>query len=157
MGIFLYLKIVYFPDRAQFGLGGSFNFAKEDIDRARALDIGALHSFTGDYIVSANTLTSMEAVYKETHDHKVAFSLLQMYIIHYQFDKAFLLIKDMYRKEIDFTVIPPSTFLYIFFNSSQLSPSNYELIQGIIEDYKNNERIDQETAIVYRSLLDLYR
>lgn len=156
LGFFLYAKIVYFPQRASLGANVSFTFDQNEIDRARSLDIGSLHAFTGDYIVSQNTLASMEAVYKDTHDQKVALSLLQLYITHYQFDKAFMLIKDMYRKDIDFAVVPAETFLYIFFNSSQLSPSNYELIHGIIADYSSQERITSDEALFYQSLLALY-
>lgn len=156
--IFLYLKIVYFPNRADINeLALPYVMTEGDIAHARTLDIDALRSFTGDYIVSANTIASFERFYKKTGDEKVAMSLIQMYISHYQFDDAFALIKDVYHNDIDFSLIPPPTFLYVLFNSSELSPSNYELIKNILEDYKKKSLIDEETYVFYSALLALYK
>jgi|GEM_PF-3714543 len=80
-----------------------------------------------------------------------------MYIAHNAFDKAFALIRDIYRNDIDFSLIPASTFLYVLFNSSELSPSNYDLLQGILDDYKKNVSIDDETYRLYHGLLAVYK
>lgn len=117
----------------------------------------ALRSFTGDYIVSSNTIESFERFYKKTEDEKVALSLIQMYISHYQFDDAFELIKDIYHNDIDFSLIPATTFLYVLFNSSELSPSNYDVIKNILEDYRKRVLIDEETYTFYNGLLSVYR
>lgn len=158
IAIFLYLKIVYFPSRADINdLDLPLVITEGDMARARKIDIEALRSFTGDYIVSANTVASLERFYKKTHDEQVAVSLVQMYISHYQFDDAFALIKDIYHNDIDFSIIPATTFLYVLFNSSELSPTNYNVIQWVLDDYKNHVRIDDETYNLYHGLLAVYK
>ncbi len=158
IAVFLYLKIVYFPSRSDISdIGLPLMISEGDMARARKIDIEALSSFTGDYIVSSNTLTALENFYHKTHDEKVALSLVQMYISHYQFDDAFSMIKDIYHDKIDFSIIPAQTFLYVLFNSAQLSPSNYALIDWVLEDYKSHVRIDDETYTLYRALLSVYK
>lgn len=158
IAVFLYLKIVYFPSRAQIADGPlSIVINDGDMARARMIDIEALSTFTGDYIVSAHTIESLERFYKKTKDKEIALSLVQLYIAHYQFDEAFALIRDIYHNDIDFSIIPAPTFLYVLFNSSQLSPSNYALIESILREYKNNVRIDEETYRFYYSLLSAYK
>lgn len=158
LAIFLYLKIVYFPGRADINeIELPLVINDGDIANARTMDIDTLSSFTGDYIVSANTVASLERFYQKTNDEKVALSLIQMYISSNEFDKAFGLIKDVYHNEIDFSLIPANTFLYVLFNSSELSPSNYAILQSILEEYKQNVRIDNETYTLYNGLLAVYR
>lgn len=120
------------------------------MDHAQRMNIKDLRVFTGNYVVSSSVIASMERFYAKTHDEKAAVSLLQMYITHSQFDDAFALIKNMYQADTNFSLIPPATFLYILFNSSELSASNYDLIHGIIEDYRTHDRIDNETATFYQ-------
>lgn len=157
IAVFLYLKIVYFPSRTEVSVDLPLIISEGDMAHARTMDIETLAAFTGDYIVSANTLASLENFYHKTHDEKVALSLVQMYISHYQFDNAFSLIKDIYHDNIDFSIIPATSFLYVLFNSAQLSPSNYSVIDGVLEDYKSRVRIDDETYVLYRGLLSVYR
>lgn len=160
LGIFFYFKIIYFPDRALLKdqkLALSFLSDQWYMDHAQRMNIKDLRVFTGNYVVSSSVIASMERFYAKTHDEKAAVSLLQMYITHSQFDDAFALIKNMYQADTNFSLIPPATFLYILFNSSELSASNYDLIHGIIEDYRTHDRIDNETATFYQWLLDLYK
>lgn len=158
LGVFLYLKMIYFPGRADLNQDDFQLIVTEgDIANARNIDIQTLSSFTGDYIVSTNAIDSLARLYQKTKDEKVALSLIQMYISHNQFDEAFTLISDVYHNDIDFTIIPASTFLYVLFNSSQLSPGKYELIANILTDYKQHVRIDDETYTLYSGLLAAYQ
>ena len=102
-------------------------------------------------------LESIERFYKKTSNEQIAKSLLSMYIANYQFDDAFALIKDIYHNDVDFSTIPATTFLYVLFNSSELSPSNYDLIKGILDDYKAKVYIDEETYTLYNGLLGVYK
>jgi|GEM_PF-4257844 len=73
IAVFLYMKIVYFPSRETIDdLDMRFAVTDGDIEDARSIDLASLSSFTGDYIVSANTLESLERFYKKTKDQKVA-------------------------------------------------------------------------------------
>lgn len=152
IALFLYAMIVYFPQRNTQGTP----INEADLAHVRNMDIQALRSFSGDYIVSTNTIKAFEKFYAQTHDQKVAVSLLEMYISHYRFDDAFELIKNIYHNDIDFSIVPAPTFLYILFNSAQLSPSNYDLIHSILDDYKTHGRIDADTYTFYNGLLTLY-